>query len=258
MTPAPHRAAVTAKPLARLEQLLDPTRLTIEPEPTNGYLNVLETLPVVATPASRLMRTWYYPLIYQVIRPLGLRLASGLAAPGRDGDRARTRAELSLKSGDVVLDVACGPGNFTGYFGSVVGPSGLAIGVDTADSMLKQAVRDNSQGSVAYLRADAAALPFPDASFNAVTCFAALYLINNPERVVAELARIVKPGGRVVILTSFEGRLPSTRILTRLSGLGSGMRFFSSTEVVEWLRSAGATDTSSRVEGLAQTVSATF
>jgi SAM-dependent methyltransferase len=244
-------------PLDRLEALLDQSRLRKSPTRDRGYLDVLDELPPANDPASRLMRTWFYPLFYEHFRPFALRFASGLAAPGRDDDRDRTRSALGLGVGAVVLDVACGPGNFTGYFGTVVGPDGLAIGLDASDSMLKQAVRNNSGPAAAYLRADAANLPFADGSVDAAICYAALYLINDPQAVVAEIARVVRPGGRISLLTSFQGRLPTTRVWTSITGLASGMRFFGRDELASWLQAAGMIDVQTQIHGLAQTVTAT-
>jgi ubiquinone/menaquinone biosynthesis C-methylase UbiE len=123
--------------------------------------------------------------------------------------------------------------------------------------MLRQAVKNNSGESVAYLRADAANLPFADGSVDAAICYAALYLINDPEAVVKEIARVVRPGGRISLLTSFQGRLPSTRIWTSVTGLASGMRFFGRDELAGWLRAAGMVDVDTQIHGLAQTVTAT-
>ena len=52
------------------------------------------------------------------------------------------------------------------------------------------------------MRGDASSLPFRAESFDAVCCFAALYLIENPMRAIAEIARVLRPGGRVALLAS--------------------------------------------------------
>jgi arsenite methyltransferase len=63
--------------------------------------------------------------------------------------------------------------------------------------MLAQAVRHGVPENVAYVRADAAALPFHDGSFDAVACLAALYLIERPLQALDELVRVLAPGGRL-------------------------------------------------------------
>ena len=68
--------------------------------------------------------------------------------------------------------------------------------------MLEVAVRDTASGNVAYVRGDARDLPFRDGSFDAVCCFAALYLIEEPMRALAEIVRVLAPGGRVALLSS--------------------------------------------------------
>jgi SAM-dependent methyltransferase len=253
--------------LDRLERLLDTERIKTETidagrvdvaaRRVDGYLDVLAAAPPARTGASLLMRTWFYPLIYEEIRPIALRFATGLTGLGRDDDRDRTRDLLGLAPGHVVLDVACGPGNFTGYFGSVVGPDGLAIGLDASEPMLRQAVKTNAGDAVAYLRADAGRIPLPDGCVDAATCYAALYLVNDAHSVVGEIARVVRPGGRIALLTSFSGRLPGTKIGTAVTGLATGVRFFGRDEIASWLREAGMTDVHTEISGLAQTITAT-
>ena len=129
--------------------------------------------------------------------------------------------------------------------------------VQSPESMLGQAVKNNSGPAVAYLRSDAAQLPFADGAVDAAICYAALYLINDPQAVVTEIARVVRPGGRISLLTSFEGRLPTPRVGTSVTRLASGMRFFGKDELASWLRAAGMTDVHTQIDGLAQTVTAT-
>lgn len=242
---------------SRVESLLDPARVQVEPHMTHGYLNVLAELPPAPTVSARTMRTRFYPIYYEKFRPLGLRLFSGFAAPGREGDRAAAVARLELAAGSLVLDVACGPGNFTAHFGTVVGAGdadGLAVGVDASDTMLRQAVASNSGPAVAYVRGDAERLPFADATFDAVSCFAALYLIGDPFATLAEIARVLRPGGRVAILTSFAGRLPTTRAVSRVAQLTTGIRPFGRSDITGELTHLGLTDVHQQIHGLAQEV----
>ncbi|HET8582185.1 MAG TPA: methyltransferase domain-containing protein [Jatrophihabitans sp.] len=240
--------------LARAAALLDPARVEVGPELTHGYLNVLAALPPAPTVGARTMRTAFYPVYYERLRPLALRVATGFAAPGRAGDRARAVARLGLAAGASVLDVACGPGNFTGYFGRVVGASGLAVGLDASDSMLAKAVATNSGPSVAYLRGDAERLPFPDATFDAVSCFAALYLMSDPYAALAEIVRVLRPAGRVAVLTSFAGDHLPVRALTRVGQVTTGVRPFGRDDITGALRELGLVEVRQDVRGLAQEV----
>jgi SAM-dependent methyltransferase len=245
---------MAADPLDRVEQLLEPSRTSIAARRTGGYLDVLDAPAPADGAGARLMRSGFYPLIYQRIRPIGLRLMSGLAEPGRDADRERAADRLGLEPGHRILDVACGPGNFTEFFAGVVGESGLAVGLDASPTMLAQAVRDNSVGQVAYVHGDAAALPFADASFDAVSCFAALYLMSEPYVALEEAVRVLRPGGRIAILTSFVGTHVPVRIGMRAGQLFAGIRAFGRNDITKSFTGLGLTDVRQEINGVAQAV----
>ena len=242
----------------QLAKLLDPGRCPRVEMASDGYCDVLGgTAPPADRFVQRLMRTTIYSAGYQMLRPLGLRLAGGLKSPGRDGDRTRVADWLRLRPGCTILDIGCGPGNFTGWFGTQIAPGGLAVGVDASHHMLRKAVSDNSGPDIAYLRGDAEQLPFIDGIADAVTCLAALYLINDPFQAIRELTRVLKPGGRLVILTSLApgGTTHSRR--GRIMQKTSGVRMFGRDEITGFLRGAGMTDIHQHVEGLAQYIVAT-
>ncbi|AMU75754.1 class I SAM-dependent methyltransferase [Mycobacteroides abscessus] len=243
---------------ARTVNLLDAHRVTRAEVTGGGYLDVLgDDAPPVHNIVQRLMRTRIYSTGYQLGRPIGLRLASGIKAPGRDKDRQRIAEWLGLRPGHTVLDIGCGPGNFTGWFGAQVFPAGLAVGVDASQQMLHRAVADNSGPSVAYLRADAEHLPFADGVADAVTCLAALYLINEPFLAIRELVRVLSSGGRLVILTSLSPGGVSQSRRGRAMQKVSGVRMFGREEITGFLRGAGLIDITQHVEGLAQFIIAT-
>ncbi len=222
-----------------------------------GYLDLLgERDPTGTHPAQRLMVSRALPLIYQRFwRPLGGRLLMGLTGPGTGEEHRMALSMLSIEPGNKVLDVACGPGNFSRDFARVAS-EGLVVGLDASASMLEVAVRDTDAGNVAYMRGDACALPFRDGSFNAVCCFAALYLIEQPMRALAEIVRVLAPGGRVALLSSCErGLLPAGvagEVLRRLSGV----RIFARDELTRVLIDGGLVGVEQQVSGLAQFVSA--
>ena len=153
-----------------------------------------------------------------------------------------------------MLDVACGPGNFTREFASVVGGHGLAVGIDASATMLARAVRDTPRREVAYVRGDAVRLPFRDDAFDAVCCFAALHLFADPLLALDHMARVLAPGGRVAIFTSCRVRSTPLRTLGSLAGARSGMRVFERDEVVGALEARGFVDVHQRIHGVTQFV----
>ncbi len=103
---------------------------------------------------------------------------------------------LALDDSSVVLDVGCGPGVDLRELGS---RSGLAVGIDRSTSMVG-AARNRVDGLSAYaFVGDAATLPFSSASFDA--CMARAVLVHSPQPKVAvgEIARVLKPGAKVVL-----------------------------------------------------------
>jgi ubiquinone/menaquinone biosynthesis C-methylase UbiE len=106
------------------------------------------------------------------------------------------------------------------------------------------------------VRGDAADLPFRDGSFDAVCCFAALYLIEEPLQAVAEIARVLAPGGRVALLSSVNrGLVPVAVSDAVVRGL-TGVRIFGRDELTDALAGHGLVEVRQRVAGYAQFVSA--
>ena len=245
-------------PLAidRVLELLDPVRSPAG-QLRDGYLDLLgHADPTGAHPGQRWMDSHVLPLIYERLwRPLGGRLLMGATGPDMQGEHRIALQMLSLEGGEQVLDVACGPGNFTRSFARAA-VDGVVVGLDASRTMLARAVQETAADNVAYVRADASALPFRDACFDAVCCFAALYLIEHPMRAIAEIARVLAPGGRVALLSSCSrGPLPADLTSPFVKSL-TGVRMFGRDELTRALRARGLTDVQQRVSGLAQFVSA--
>ena len=224
----------------------------------NGLIDLLgEDDPTGAHPGQRLMISRALPVIYERIwRPIGSRVFLGAMGPGMSGEHEIALEMLDLSPGDAVLDVACGPGNFTRSFARAVGEAGVVVGLDASLSMLERALQEGVPPNVAYVRGDATRLPFADEAFDAVCCFAALYFISDPLRALDEMTRVLKPGGRVAIMTSVSrGLLPvgvTDGVLRRMTGV----RIFGRDEITEALRDRGLAVGDQRVNGFAQFVSA--
>ncbi|MGH8975584.1 MAG: class I SAM-dependent methyltransferase, partial [Acidimicrobiia bacterium] len=117
---------------------------------------------------------------------------------GRDLTRRLARA-LDLRPGDRVLDVASGPGTtaflLAEEFGATV--DGVDAGALTVERAGTGAHQRHLADLVRFLRADAEALPFDDATFDAVVCECAFCTFPDQEAAAAEFARVLRPGGRV-------------------------------------------------------------
>jgi len=103
---------------------------------------------------------------------------------------------------DTVLDVACGPGLVVAAFGRVVRH---ATGIDITPAMLDRARTHAAQQgltNVTWHLGDVLPLPWPDASFSIVTSRFAFHHFLEPLSVLREMARVAKPGGRVVVVDS--------------------------------------------------------
>jgi ubiquinone/menaquinone biosynthesis C-methylase UbiE len=155
-----------------------------------------------------------------------------------------------------LLDIACGPGNFTGKLAQQLPADGLAVGLDISVPMLTRAVLDNSGPRTCYVRGDAGTLPFGDETFNAVCCFGALYLMPEPFQVAREMVRVLRPGGRLAILTSYAGQVPPVRRAMTASARKIGLRLFDRHEFVDLFRSSGLVDIEQQTQRTLQFVTA--
>jgi len=108
---------------------------------------------------------------------------------------------LGVTAGERVLDVGCGSGVVTRDIARRVGPSGLAVGIDPSPQFLAVA-RELAEGAglgggVEFREGNALSLPFPDGAFDVVVAVTVLSHTPGGESAIAEMARVVRPGGRV-------------------------------------------------------------
>lgn len=109
---------------------------------------------------------------------------------------------LGVGGEDCVLDVGCGPGLALAH--AAKASSGSVVGVDASPTMVSLAQRRNRalvrDGRIRVHRADAGRLPFPDATFTKVGSLNSLQFWSSPERGLAELCRVLEPGGRLALV----------------------------------------------------------
>ncbi len=134
-------------------------------------------------------------------------------------DRAwRTRAvqSLSLPSGARVLDLCTGTGDLALAIVHQA-TDATVVGVDFAGEMLRLARAKVAGASLArrirLVRGDATQIPLPDRSCDAATIAFGIRNVAEPERALAELARVIRPGGRLAILEFGEPRIPGVRAM---------------------------------------------
>jgi ubiquinone/menaquinone biosynthesis C-methylase UbiE len=136
-----------------------------------------------------------------------LKLAAELTRPAKECSYAAMR----LQPGQRALDVGCGPATNTLALARLVGPQGQVTGVDRdAVKIAKAEERARAAGldaQVAHRLGEAAQLPFEADSFDASRSERLFQHLSQPEQALAEMVRVTKPGGRVVVLDTDWGSL---------------------------------------------------
>lgn len=135
--------------------------------------------------------------------------------------RWRTAAvnALRLRPGNTVLDLACGTGLNLRYITERVGPEATIVGVDCTRAMLERARRKCARhrwDGVALVEGDAASLPLASGSLDAVLCSYGMVIIPDYRRAIVEAVRVLRPGGRLVLLEPKRGSAFWARVLNPL------------------------------------------
>jgi demethylmenaquinone methyltransferase/2-methoxy-6-polyprenyl-1,4-benzoquinol methylase len=119
-------------------------------------------------------------------------------------------ANSGVQLGDRVLDLAGGTGDIAALMSTIVGARGQIVLTDVNDAMLdhgRQRLEDRGiVGNVTYALANAEQLPFGDGRFDAVTMAFGLRNVTHKEAALAEMLRVLRPGGRALILEFSEVR----------------------------------------------------
>jgi ubiquinone/menaquinone biosynthesis C-methylase UbiE len=107
--------------------------------------------------------------------------------------------EFEIRAGAAVLDIGTGPGVLLPYLKQMVGDAGRICAFDLSFQMIRQAVKKAIVPNGWVLQADAHNIPFGAATFDFVVCFAAFPHFARPDAALAEMARVLRPGGTLVV-----------------------------------------------------------
>jgi arsenite methyltransferase len=226
-----------------LELLADPPA---DPDVSKGYLDLLGDSTDETPPKNTgvIQAAW----------------ASGLGSMLYDNAQAFARKLLSvwqlpidwlnIPAGGVALDVGSGPGNVTASLARAAGPDGLALGIDISEPMLARAVSAQAGPQVGFLRADAQKLPLRDETVDAAVSLAVLQLIPNPSATLAEMVRVLRPGGRMALMVPTVG--PAAAVFRLLPA--GGAHFFAEDELGDTFESLGLVSVRTKTLGNIQWV----
>ncbi|MGN7468940.1 demethylmenaquinone methyltransferase [Brevibacillus sp. SAFN-007a] len=118
--------------------------------------------------------------------------------------RNYTMKQMNIRPGDSALDVACGTADWTIALAKAVGKEGRVVGLDFSQKMLDvgayKVANAGIGNTVKLVNADAMSLPYEDNTFDFATIGFALRNVPDVQQVLNEMARVVKPGGKVVSL----------------------------------------------------------
>jgi arsenite methyltransferase len=197
-----------------LDLLIDPPT---EPDVSKGYLDLLGSSPVEDEGPARntgaIQAAWASPIgsmLYDNAQAITRRFISAWQHPVE---------WLNIPPGGIGLDVGSGPGSVTASLAHAAGPDGLALGVDISEPMLARAVRAEAGPQVGFLRADAQRLPLRDQTVDAVVSIAVLQLIPDPAAALSEMARVLRPGGRLAVMVPNVGR--AAQLWSKLLDVGA-------------------------------------
>jgi demethylmenaquinone methyltransferase/2-methoxy-6-polyprenyl-1,4-benzoquinol methylase len=133
--------------------------------------------------------------------------------------RARAIRSLELTGREVLVDVCTGTADVALEARRAASGAARVVGIDFAGAMLAIGERKvraaGNSGGILLVRGDATRLPMSDASVDAATIAFGIRNVDRPEVACAEIARVLRPGGRLAILEFGEPRLPAIRTLYR-------------------------------------------
>lgn len=132
---------------------------------------------------------------------LSRRLEAMYSATDILGRRQAVLQALAPRSAERIVDVGSGPGLMAEELADLVGARGKVCGVDNSESMIALSnARCANRPWLEFQMSDATALPYSDQSFDAAVCVQVLEYVNDMRAALSELYRVLRPGGRAVIV----------------------------------------------------------
>jgi SAM-dependent methyltransferase len=221
----------------------------------DGYTDLLgPSSPARRSLAQRAMHSTRVAALYGRARRPIMVAATRLHGVSISAERERAATALRLAGEQRVLNVACGAGDITSFFAGRLSGDGFVIGLDNSVAMMERAVRDNSSARAVYMRADALSLPFNNGVFDAVCCFAALHHMPEPFGVLHEMVRVLSPGGKIAVMTSYGRESSLVRKAIELGATICGVWVFDSSTIPAFLTAAGLIDIDQQLRGISQLV----
>jgi SAM-dependent methyltransferase len=110
--------------------------------------------------------------------------------------------QLRPQKGETILEIGCGLGLDTCKLASLVGPSGLVVGIDKSSTMMREAKKNTRRfhHNVSLLLEDVHKLHLPDNTFDGCMAASTFLHLRNPLRALSEISRVLKSGGRIALL----------------------------------------------------------
>jgi len=173
-------------------------------------------------------------------------ISAELGLPSHE-DMMKTMTEMVDAENGVGLDVACGTGIVTR---SVAQKMRLVYGIDISMGMLEEATKyagEKRIGNIHFSRSMAEKLPFPDDVFDGVTCSGALHLFQDTAQALSEMARVMKRGARLAVMTFVKQDLSNFKMSFERLGAGNpfvvealkAIHFFDVEELERYLSQTG-------------------